>query len=218
MKMYSDADHDDFQNHPEIQKLFVYSAMEVYSRADQMKNVEANEYQMIARDWGFSFKDIECPVFLFSGKDDRACTPEMAEYLSEQIPTASAKYYKGKGHLLFFSIFEEILQALLSGKMTEQEDDEKDEGKKEESGDDEDPDDKKGKGKSKKTGKKHEGEDDQDKEKPKQDKRKKGKKQGDKSKKDKGAKEEAAGKSDQKDEQEEPAEEETKEKEEDDSK
>lgn len=60
-KHYSKVDLDYYLQTPEVEKLFVQSALELYSR-DSSLEAQANEYICLGKDWGFDVHEIQCPV------------------------------------------------------------------------------------------------------------------------------------------------------------
>ena len=65
-------------------------------------------------DWGFDCADIEVPVDLFYGTEDRNVPLQMGEYYSNAIPNSNATFYEGEGHFIMYSRAEEILDRLVS--------------------------------------------------------------------------------------------------------
>ena len=63
-------------------------------------------------DWGFDCADIEMPVSLFYGTDDRSVPIQMGEYYRDAIPTTEATFYRGESHFIMYSRAEEILNSL----------------------------------------------------------------------------------------------------------
>lgn len=63
-------------------------------------------------EWGFDCGDIETPVSLFYGSDDKNVPIQMGEYYHEAIPQSEATFYEGEGHFIIYSRAEEILRTL----------------------------------------------------------------------------------------------------------
>ncbi|MGB8361722.1 MAG: alpha/beta hydrolase [Acidimicrobiia bacterium] len=63
-------------------------------------------------EWGFDCGDIETPVSLFYGSDDKNVPIQMGEYYREAIPQSEATFYEGEGHFIIYSRAEEILRTL----------------------------------------------------------------------------------------------------------
>jgi pimeloyl-ACP methyl ester carboxylesterase len=66
-------------------------------------------------DWGFALDDIEVPVTLWHGHDDRFVPPAHGAWLAEHVAGASAHLLDGHGHLsLALAHFDEILDELVA--------------------------------------------------------------------------------------------------------
>ena len=55
---------------------------------------------MTGRDWGFDLREITVPVYLWHGEEDRLVSMQMARHLATTIPTCTARFVPGTGHLL----------------------------------------------------------------------------------------------------------------------
>jgi len=98
---------------PEVEQLFLKSALEISSRK-QFDN-EFAEWQLFTSYWGFRLNEIKCPnVSVYHGKLDCGTTLEMGEFIHKSIANSRSKFVDGKGHLLIFDIWIEILQTLVS--------------------------------------------------------------------------------------------------------
>jgi pimeloyl-ACP methyl ester carboxylesterase len=74
-----------------------------------------HETLLTITDWGFRLEDIQIPILLWHGEDDKNIPVEMARYAASVIPKCEAKFYPNEGHLsLFKKHAEEILCALTS--------------------------------------------------------------------------------------------------------
>jgi pimeloyl-ACP methyl ester carboxylesterase len=62
--------------------------------------------------WDFELRDIEVPVELWHGEDDRSTPISMGRHLAATIPTCNARFLPGEGHFLCYDHFEEILRAM----------------------------------------------------------------------------------------------------------
>lgn len=69
----------------------------------------ANDTKTALTEQHYKYVLLHIPTRLWCGLEDRACTPAMTKYLEGTIPNAVAHYIEGKGHLLFFTIWEELL-------------------------------------------------------------------------------------------------------------
>lgn len=73
----------------------------------------AHDLNATVGSWGFQLEDIEMPVYLWQGADDRAVPPPvMAEY-RRRLKHNTYVEYPGEGHLIFFTRAEEIFRALV---------------------------------------------------------------------------------------------------------
>ena len=63
-------------------------------------------------EWGFDCADIEMPVSLFHGTDDRSVPIQMGEYYRDAIPTMAATFYQGESRFIIDCRAEEILNSL----------------------------------------------------------------------------------------------------------
>jgi pimeloyl-ACP methyl ester carboxylesterase len=52
-----------------------------------------------SRDWGFALRDVQVPVSLWQGQDDRMVPYAHGEFLAEHLPNARAHLLAGEGHL-----------------------------------------------------------------------------------------------------------------------
>jgi len=60
------------------------------------------DFHRLANSWGFSPADIEAPVCINHGRDDRNTPQVMARYLHEVLPHSVLRLHSGKGHLFSF--------------------------------------------------------------------------------------------------------------------
>ena len=68
------------------------------------------------RSWGFSLGQIEVPVTIWQGDDDRMVPVTHGQWLAEHVPGARAELRPGDGHLsIAVDRFGEILDDLLAG-------------------------------------------------------------------------------------------------------
>lgn len=66
---------------------------------------------LYGRPWGFSFKEIPAPVYLWHGEKDIVVPPAMGHYLADTIPNCHARFYPQDGHFsLPFTRLREILE------------------------------------------------------------------------------------------------------------
>jgi pimeloyl-ACP methyl ester carboxylesterase len=71
--------------------------------------------QIYAEPWGFRLEDIDIPVRLWHGKQDRAFSFRMAEEIAKRLPNCKARYIDGAGHYsLPIRYMREILTDLIA--------------------------------------------------------------------------------------------------------
>ena len=64
--------------------------------------------------WSFDPTEIDCPVLLWYGTEDRMATTPHARWLETNVPKARLTLYEGHGHLLPFSHLEQIIGEMLA--------------------------------------------------------------------------------------------------------
>lgn len=74
-----------------------------------------DEIVSLTRSWGFHLQSIEAPVDVWWGETDLFCSPIVSQRMAAMIPNASAHSDPQAGHLILFSHWEAILQALING-------------------------------------------------------------------------------------------------------
>jgi pimeloyl-ACP methyl ester carboxylesterase len=68
------------------------------------------DYTLFSRPWGFALADIQLPVYLWHGDQDRICPVEMGRYVAENITGCTAFILPDEGHFsLVLKRFAEIL-------------------------------------------------------------------------------------------------------------
>jgi pimeloyl-ACP methyl ester carboxylesterase len=74
------------------------------------------DYKIFGDSWGFSFEEIEVPVHIWEGSDDRTGPPGYRAFLQRHIPHATVTVVPGEGHLsLLPHQAPAIFDALLGG-------------------------------------------------------------------------------------------------------
>lgn len=68
------------------------------------------DLQLYAGNWGFDLGDIDAPVGLWYGRQDRLVPVDAGRYLERTIPTAEAHFYPDYGHV---SVIEENEPAII---------------------------------------------------------------------------------------------------------
>lgn len=89
---------------PAVEKAFLHSALELYSRAQESTILQENF--LFTHDWGFQLKDIPASVRVrvWQGAEDSGCTPGMAEYVAGQVAGCEdCQVVAGEGHMVFFN-------------------------------------------------------------------------------------------------------------------
>lgn len=69
-------------------------------------------------EWGFECADIEMPVALFYGTDDRSVPILRGEYYRDAIPKSTASFYQGEGHFIMYSRADEIVNSLTGNQLS----------------------------------------------------------------------------------------------------
>ena len=102
------ADHVIFEK-PGVRSMMIATLAEAFRQGTAGA---AREGWLLSRPWGFPLEAVTVPVFLWQGEDDVVVTPVMGHYMADHIPTCSAWFLAGEGHLLFLSHWAEILRTL----------------------------------------------------------------------------------------------------------
>jgi pimeloyl-ACP methyl ester carboxylesterase len=96
---------------PEIQKGFIRMVRESMRQGTRGAFLES---LLAIKDWGFRLEDIDMPIQMWHGEEDRNIPVEMARYAASAIPNCEARFYPGEGHLsLFKNKAEEIIRTLV---------------------------------------------------------------------------------------------------------
>ena len=70
---------------------------------------------LMLTEWDFHPKDIQMPVLLWHGEQDRNAPIAMGRFMANAIPQCEAKFYPNEGHLSLFKKYaEEIVRALVN--------------------------------------------------------------------------------------------------------
>eukprot|EP01114_Cavostelium_apophysatum_P015547 TRINITY_DN4252_c0_g1_i1.p2 TRINITY_DN4252_c0_g1~~TRINITY_DN4252_c0_g1_i1.p2 ORF type:complete len:332 (+),score=68.61 TRINITY_DN4252_c0_g1_i1:128-1123(+) len=108
---HSSVDRKMYKQNEHIEKLFLSSSLEIATR--KQHGSYSFDWKLFSSDWKFDLADIKCGnVTVYHGKEDRGCSLKMGEYIAEKIPNCQKKFYEGKGHLVIFDVWEEILEGL----------------------------------------------------------------------------------------------------------
>lgn len=73
-----------------------------------------DEIVALTRSWGFRLQSVSVPVDVWWGESDRFCSPVVSKRMAGMIPNAVAHGDPQAGHLILFSHWEAILQALIA--------------------------------------------------------------------------------------------------------
>ena len=73
----------------------------------------ADELLSLVRPWGFHLQSIRAPVDVWWGEADPFCAPIVGARMAQMIPKARTHRQTQAGHLLLYTHWEQILQALL---------------------------------------------------------------------------------------------------------
>lgn len=71
------------------------------------------DFKLEARPWGFSLQEINMPINVWHGEDDRIVSIEHARILAKAIPEARVKYYPNEGHAFFVTHLDELLSIVV---------------------------------------------------------------------------------------------------------
>lgn len=82
--------------------------------ADAMRRPRGmvDEYRAWARPWGFRPEDVETPVDLWYGTEDRLAPPSWREQLAQRLPAAELHVVDNAGHLVAYDRWQEVLLRL----------------------------------------------------------------------------------------------------------
>jgi len=74
----------------------------------------AQDSIILSNPWGFRLEDITIPVFLWHREEDANVSISAARYMACTIPNCTATFLPGRGHWLFYEIWEDILRLILT--------------------------------------------------------------------------------------------------------
>ncbi|HVI81474.1 MAG TPA: alpha/beta hydrolase [Chthoniobacterales bacterium] len=57
-----------------------------------------HDAEIFGRPWGFRLEDVDVPVRLWHGTEDRAFSIDVAKYVAERLPTCVPRFIEGEGH------------------------------------------------------------------------------------------------------------------------
>lgn len=73
----------------------------------------ADDYAVLAADWGFALADVAVPVTVFQGAEDTLLPRAHAEALAAQLPSGRLEVVEGAGHFLLHTQLGRVLDALV---------------------------------------------------------------------------------------------------------
>ena len=98
----------------------ILSNMDLYNSRREMwgdlrragSEILADEIVALIKSWGYHLQSIRVPVHVWCGEADMFCSPMVGERMAMLIPNAQLCLEQGAGHLLLYSHWAPILQAL----------------------------------------------------------------------------------------------------------
>lgn len=97
---------------PEFRAEFLAMLLEALRKGP--RGAQHDTFLMIT-DWDFHPQDIQIPVLLWHGEQDKNAPISMGRFIANAIPKCEAKFYPNEGHLsLFKKHAEEIVRALVA--------------------------------------------------------------------------------------------------------
>lgn len=68
------------------------------------------EFKLLLKPWGFDLKQIQCPLIVWQGGNDKQAPVKHAELYAKQVPEAEYKFLEKEGHIsLLYNYGEQIL-------------------------------------------------------------------------------------------------------------
>jgi pimeloyl-ACP methyl ester carboxylesterase len=68
----------------------------------------ADDVIILYQDWGFQLNEINTPIHIFHGEDDKFAPFSYGKYLAENIPETTLNNYPDEGHFFVLHIFGDI--------------------------------------------------------------------------------------------------------------
>lgn len=106
---FTTAENAYFAHRADVRRLFAKSTLELYSRPCGI-SAEAEDYYLMAHDWGFRLGDIDgdFKIWLYGGGRDNKCTPSMYQILCQQLPQDKLNkvFLPNENHLYFYKLFD----------------------------------------------------------------------------------------------------------------
>lgn len=107
---FTEEENAQFRKDRDVRRCFAESTLELYSR-EYGAVAEAEDYVLMAKDWGFRLEDLEgVDVFLYGGSEDNKCTVGMFRELERGLSSGNCNLKKadlvgGENHLYFYRLF-----------------------------------------------------------------------------------------------------------------
>jgi pimeloyl-ACP methyl ester carboxylesterase len=97
---------------PEVQHTFLAMVQEGLRQGPRGPQ---HETRLMVTAWDFKPQEIQIPVHLWHGEDDRNAPIAMGRYMAMAIPNSRTKFYPGEGHISLFKKYsEEIFSTLVA--------------------------------------------------------------------------------------------------------
>jgi pimeloyl-ACP methyl ester carboxylesterase len=96
MKHLGPADQD-ILGREDFRQMFAQNAAEAFRQGSRGP---AHDYRLEARPWGVPLGQIQVPIEIWHGEDDRLVSPQASRILAAAVPGATAHFVPGEGHLL----------------------------------------------------------------------------------------------------------------------
>lgn len=103
-----EADRKLLQN-PEMAAFFQEDVKEAFA---QGVRGPADEAILLYKDWGFELGEIDVPVYIIHGEDDKFAPHSFAVYLDKTLSNSTLKTYSGQGHLFLITTFNEVFDLI----------------------------------------------------------------------------------------------------------
>jgi len=107
---HNSASDREIIDHPAVRSMLIASYGE--STRQGVRGL-ALELILLTRPWGFGLGEIETPVDIWHGDEDRSTPLVMAQAMAAAIPHSRATYLPGEGHFLLVRHWKEILQGIV---------------------------------------------------------------------------------------------------------
>jgi pimeloyl-ACP methyl ester carboxylesterase len=112
MKSLGPADQE-ILGREDFRQMFAQNVAEAFRQGGRGP---AHDYALEARPWGVPLGQIQVPIEIWHGEDDRLVSPQASRILAAALPGATTHFVPGEGHLLLAGIHaKDALQSALSG-------------------------------------------------------------------------------------------------------